>query len=40
MSDYPGRFPVELWSLSVVVSLRVIDLVFCETLFSNKYILL
>jgi hypothetical protein len=29
----PGRLPVELWSLSAAVHLRVFALVFCKTLF-------
>jgi hypothetical protein len=29
----PGRLPVELWSLSAAISLRVSDLVLCKTLF-------
>jgi hypothetical protein len=36
----PGRLPVELWCRSVAVSSRVFALVFCKTLFSNKYIIL
>jgi hypothetical protein len=36
----PGRLPMELWCCSAIVSLRVFTLVFCKTLFSNKYIIL
>jgi hypothetical protein len=36
----PGQLPVELWSLFTGVSLRVVDFVFCQTLFGNKYIIL
>jgi hypothetical protein len=35
----PGRLSVELWCLFAVVSLRVVNLVFCKTLFGNKYII-
>jgi hypothetical protein len=29
----PGQLPVELWSLSTVVSSREFDLVLCKTIF-------
>jgi hypothetical protein len=32
-----GRLPVELWCLFTAMPPRVFDLVFCKTLFSNKY---
>jgi hypothetical protein len=35
-----GRLPIELWCHSTTMSLRVIDLVFCKTLFNNKYFIL
>jgi hypothetical protein len=35
-----GRLLEELWCRSAVVSLRVFALVFCKTLFNNKYIIL
>jgi hypothetical protein len=35
-----GRLPVKLWCRSAIVSSRVFALVFCKTLFSNKYIIL
>jgi hypothetical protein len=36
----PGRFPMELWCRSTAISSRVFALVFCKTLFGNKYIIL
>jgi hypothetical protein len=36
----PGRLPVQLWCRSTTVSSRVFDLVFCKTLFGNKYIII
>jgi hypothetical protein len=36
----PGWLPVELWCRSAAVSSRVFALVFCKTLFDNKYIIL
>jgi hypothetical protein len=36
----PDRLPLVLWCLSATMLLRVFDLVFCKTLFSNKYIIL
>jgi hypothetical protein len=36
----PGRLSVELWSLFAALLPRVFDLVFCKTLFSNKYYIL
>jgi hypothetical protein len=36
----PGHLPMELWSVFTVVSLRVFTLVFCKTIFGNKYIIL
>jgi hypothetical protein len=36
----PGWLPTELRCLSTTMSLRVFDLVFCKTLFGNKYIIL
>ncbi len=35
-----GRLPVELWCLSATMLPRVFDLVFCKTLFGNKYFIL
>jgi hypothetical protein len=35
-----GQLAVELWCLSTTISSRVIDLVFCKTLFGNKDIIL
>jgi hypothetical protein len=35
-----GRLSVELWCRSAAMSSRVINLVFCKTLFGNKYIIL
>jgi hypothetical protein len=39
-ANTPGRLPMELWHLSAVMLLRVFDLVFCNTLFGNKYYIL
>jgi hypothetical protein len=36
----PGQLSVELWCRSAAVSSRVFALVFCKTLFGNKYIIL
>jgi hypothetical protein len=36
----PDRLSVELWCRSAAISLRVFVLVFCKTLFDNKYIIL
>jgi hypothetical protein len=35
-----GRLPMELWSLSAAMLLRVFDVVSCKTLFDNKYYIL
>jgi hypothetical protein len=32
-----GRLHIELWCLSTMMLPRVFDLVFCKTLFDNKY---
>jgi hypothetical protein len=31
----PGRLPVELWCLSIAMLSRVLDLIFCKTLFMK-----
>jgi hypothetical protein len=36
----PGQFPMELWCLFAAMLLRVLDLVFCKTLFGNRYYIL
>jgi hypothetical protein len=36
----PDQLPMELWCRSAAVSSRVLALVFCKTLFGNKYIIL
>jgi hypothetical protein len=38
--DCFNQLSVELWCLSAVMFLRVFDLVFCKTLFDNKYYIL
>jgi hypothetical protein len=40
VSDYPGQLPVDLQYLSAAMSSRVFNLLFCKTLFGNKYIIL
>jgi hypothetical protein len=35
-----GRLPVELWCLSAAMLPRVFGIVFCKTIFGNKYYIL